>query len=137
MLPATGNSLSWKCWYSAAPPWAKRSRAEICLTAGAFAPRGALVFAESLHLHGAVAENLARRAVASGGCAVASVLKFPASDADVGAVRALQNFTGEVGVSVFNGLALARFVAADGASLRRDLIDVLTALGGFRCRGCG
>jgi urease accessory protein len=92
---------------------------------------GALVFAESLHLHGAVAENLARRAVASGGCAVASVLKFPASDADVGAVRELQNFTGEVGVSVFNGLALARFVAADGASLRRDVIDVLTALGGI------
>lgn len=92
---------------------------------------GALVFAESLHLHGAVAENLARRAVASEGCAVASVLKFPASDADVGAVRELQNFTGEVGVSVFNGLALARFVAADGASLRRDVIDVLTALGGI------
>jgi len=92
---------------------------------------GALVFAESLRLDGAIAENLAQRAVAAGGGAVASVLKIPASDADVAAIRERQSeFAGEVGISAFNGLALARLVATDGAALRRDLIGVLTALGG-------
>jgi urease accessory protein len=72
---------------------------------------------------------LSRRAVANGGIAAASVLKFPGSDQDVAAVRALQHcFTGEVGVSAWNGLALVRLVAADGAALRHDLIVVLTAL---------
>ena len=41
-----------------------------------------------------------------------------------------RDFAGEVGVSAWNGLAVARLVAPDGAALRRDLIAVLTALGG-------
>ena len=91
---------------------------------------GALVFAESLRLDGAIAESLARRAAAGGGCAIASVLKFPASETDIAAVRQQQStFAGEVGISSFNGLALARLVASEGAALRRDLIGVLTALG--------
>jgi urease accessory protein len=91
---------------------------------------GALIFAECLRLDGAIAENLAQRAAAGGGCAVASVLKFPASDADIAAVRQKEStFAGEVGISSFNGLALARLVAPEGAALRRDLIGVLTALG--------
>jgi urease accessory protein len=44
-------------------------------------------------------------------------------------VRA-QTFCGEVGVSVWNGLAVARLCAKDGASLRRDLAAVATAFGG-------
>jgi urease accessory protein len=91
---------------------------------------GALVFAETLRLDGAIAENLAQRATAAGGAAIASVLKIPASDADLSAIRASEGeFAGEVGVSALNGLALARLVAADGAALRRDLIGVLTAFG--------
>lgn len=91
---------------------------------------GALVFAESLRLDGAIAENLAQRAAAAGGAAIASVLKIPAGEADLAAVRATEgDFAGEVGVSAFNGLALARLVAADGAALRRDLLGVLTAFG--------
>jgi urease accessory protein len=91
---------------------------------------GALVFAESLRLDGAIAESLARRAAAGGGCAIASVLKFPASETDIAAVRQQQStFAGEVGISCFNGLALARLVAGEGAALRRDLIGLLTALG--------
>ena len=89
---------------------------------------GAHVFAEGLRLDGAIAENLAQRATAAGGAAIASVLKIPAGDADLAAVRATEGgFAGEVGVSAFNGLALARLVAADGAALRRDLVGVLTA----------
>jgi urease accessory protein len=57
-------------------------------------------------------------------------LKFPASEADIAAVRQKESsFAGEFGISCFNGLALARLVAADGAALRRDLIGVVTALG--------
>jgi urease accessory protein len=39
-------------------------------------------------------------------------------------------FAGDVGVSAWNGLAVTRLVAPDGAALRRDLIAVVTALGG-------
>jgi urease accessory protein len=91
---------------------------------------GALVFAEALRLDGAIVENLAQRATAAGGAAIASVLKIPAGDANLAAIRASESsFAGEVGVSTFNGLALARLVAADGAALRRDLIGVLTGFG--------
>ncbi len=91
---------------------------------------GVLVFAESLRLHGAIAQQLHQHAVAGGAVAIASVLKIPADDAAVAAIRAKENeFAGEVGVSAWNGLALARLVAPDGAALRRDLIAVLTAFG--------
>jgi urease accessory protein len=94
---------------------------------------GALVFAESLRLDGAITERLAQRAIAGGGMAVASVLRFPGDEAGIAAVRAMQeHFVGEVGVSAWNGLMLARLVAPDGAALRRDLIGVLTAWGGMK-----
>ena len=48
----------------------------------------------------------------------------------IAAVRALEGqFAGEVGISAWNGIALARLVARDGAALRHDLIAVLAALG--------
>jgi urease accessory protein len=91
---------------------------------------GALAFAESLCLDGAIAQKLARGAVAGGGVAVASVLKFPGDDAVVVSVRAMEkNLAGDVGVSTWNGLTAARLVAPDGAALRRDLTKVVTTLG--------
>jgi urease accessory protein len=90
---------------------------------------GTLVLAECNRLDGEIAERLARRAVAKGGVGVASVIKWPGSETDAEAVRAVQDdFFGEVGVSAWNGLAAARLVAPDGAALRRDLAAVLTAL---------
>jgi urease accessory protein len=90
---------------------------------------GALVFAETLRLDGDIAQRLAQRAIASGGVAVASVIKYPGNDADAVAVRAMQDrCTGEVGISAWNGLVVARLVANDGAALHRDLVAVLTAL---------
>jgi urease accessory protein len=90
---------------------------------------GALLFAESLHLDGAIAQSLARRAVAGGDIAAASVLKVPGDDKAVAAVRAMEkDFAGEVGISAWNGIAVARLVASNGAALHRDLIAVLTAL---------
>jgi len=92
---------------------------------------GALVFAESLRLDGAIAQKLAQCAIAGANVAVASVLKFPGDDGAVAAVRAMaKECVGQVGASAWNGLMLARLVAPDGAALRRDLIGVLTALGG-------
>jgi urease accessory protein len=90
---------------------------------------GALVFAECNRLDGEIAQRLECCAIAKGGVGVASVIKVPGSEADAEAVRAVQNdFASEVGVSAWNGLAVARLVAPDGAALRRDLAGVLTAL---------
>jgi urease accessory protein len=90
---------------------------------------GALVFAETLRLDGAIAETLAHRAVAGGGVAIATVLKSLANDDDVAAVRGLaETFRGEGGVSAWNGLAVVRLVAPNGEMLRHDLMAVLKAL---------
>jgi urease accessory protein len=105
------------------------------ITEGLFVDRrrirvdGTLIFAECNRLDGGIAQCLERRAIAKGGVAVASIIKWPGGETDAEAVRAIQdNFAGEVGVSAWNGLAVARFVAPDGAALRRDLAAVLTAL---------
>ena len=90
---------------------------------------GASVFAETVRLDGAVAETLARRAVAAGGVAVASILKIPGSEDDVTAIRILaEKFRGEVGSSAWNGHAVVRLVAPSGEILRHDLITALRAL---------
>lgn len=91
---------------------------------------GALVLADTIRLDGAIALCLAESAVAAESAAVASVLKIPGNDEAVAAIRAMQQrFIGDVGVSTWNGLALARLVACDGAALRHDLISVLTTWG--------
>jgi urease accessory protein len=90
-----------------------------------------LVFAESIRLDGFIAKRLQERAIAEGSVAVSSVLKIPGDEENVAMVRAMRHdFAGEVDASAWNGLALTRCVAADGAALRHDLIRVLTALGG-------
>jgi urease accessory protein len=112
-----------------------RSAMGEAVTAGKVADRwrvrhgGALVFAETLRLDGAIAEMLAKRAVAAGGVAVATVLKIPAGEDDVAAVRALaEQFRGEVGISAWNGQAVARLAAPNGEILRHDLTMVLRIL---------
>jgi urease accessory protein len=88
-----------------------------------------LIFAENVRLDGEIAQCLAQRAIAKGAVGIASVIKYPGSDDDVAAIRAAaDNFAGEVGASAWNGLAVVRFVAPDDATLRRDLVAVLTAL---------
>jgi urease accessory protein len=90
---------------------------------------GKLVFAESLRLGGAIARKLAEPAAAAGGCALATVLSVPGDARQVEAVRAhADRFAGEVGISCWNGIAVARLCARDGAALRRDLAAVLAAL---------
>ncbi len=91
---------------------------------------GRLVFAENARLDGLIAEKLAQPAVTGGGIALATVLVAPGDAATLAAVRALEEqFTGEVGISAWNGVAVARLCARDGLSLRHDLIALLAALG--------
>jgi|SRR5579862_498812 len=91
---------------------------------------GRLVFAEGVRLDGAIAEKLGRQAAAAGGIAIGTVLVAPGTEEVVAAVRAFdKQFAGEVGISTWNGIAVARFCAMDGAALRHDLVSVLAALG--------
>jgi urease accessory protein len=91
---------------------------------------GKLVFAETVRLDGKIAERLGEAAVAGGNIALATVLIIPGVQAHVEAIRARAGqFRGEVGASAWNGLALARLCAPDGAALRHDLVAVLGALG--------
>jgi urease accessory protein len=94
---------------------------------------GRLLHAETVRLDGNVAAKLARSAVAKGGVAMATVLLVPGDEAIVAAMRAAsQQCRGEVGASAWNGLAVVRLVAADGAALRHDLACVLTTIRGGR-----
>jgi urease accessory protein len=90
---------------------------------------GRLIFAESFRLDGAIAARLAERPVAAGQVALATVLAVPGDDAATDAVRALAGaFRGEAGISAWNGMALARLAAPDGAALHHDLALLLAAL---------
>lgn len=87
---------------------------------------GRLVFAETVRLDGDIGDKLARRAVAAGGAAVATALIVPGDEALVERIReAADGFGGEVGISAWNGFAMARFCAQDAARLRADMITVL------------
>jgi urease accessory protein len=91
---------------------------------------GALVYAETVRLDGAIAAKLGEAAVANGGAALATVLIVPGDGEVLGRLRALEDLRGEVGTSAWNGLAVARLCAPDGAALRHDLVAVLAALRG-------
>ncbi len=106
------------------------------MTEGHFSDRwrvrraGKLIYADTARLDGAIVAQLAERAVTKGGIAIATVLIAPGANAACEQVRALgKQFVGEVGISAWNGIAVARLCAKDGAVLRHDLTAVLAALG--------
>jgi urease accessory protein len=87
---------------------------------------GRLVFAETMRLDGDIGEKLSKTAVAKGGVAVGTALVVPGDEALVERVRELSSsFGGEVGISAWNGFAMARFCAQDAARLRADMMAVL------------
>ena len=90
---------------------------------------GKLIFAETLRLDGDIAAKLASPAIAKGGAAVATVLIAPADQHTAERVgQAANTFAGEVGVSAWNGFAVARFCAKDAAALRSDVMKVLAQI---------
>jgi urease accessory protein len=92
---------------------------------------GRLVFAETVRLDGDIGTRLARPAIAKGGVAVATVLIVPGDEALVARIRDNSaSFAGEVGLSAWNGFAMARFCAQDASKLRADVMAVLRAAGG-------
>lgn len=87
---------------------------------------GKLVFAETMRLDGHIYEKLGKPAIANGGVAIATVLIVPGDESLVERIRELSSsFSGEVGVSAWNGFAMARFCAQDAARLRADVMAVL------------
>jgi urease accessory protein len=89
---------------------------------------GRLVFAENIRLDGDIGGKLARPAIAKGGVAIGTALIVPGDEALVERIRELAPaFGGEVGISAWNGFAMARFCAQDAARLRADMMAVLGA----------
>jgi urease accessory protein len=87
---------------------------------------GKLVFAETVRLDGDIGAKLARPAVAKDGVAIGTALIVPGDEALVERIReAAHTFGGEVGISCWNGFAMARFCAQDAARLRADMMTVL------------
>src|SRR5258708_6302540 len=102
------------------------------MLSGAFVDRwrlrrgGRLVFAETARLDGDIGAKLARPAFAKGGVAIGTALIVPGDEALVERIRELApSFGGEVGISAWNGFAMARFCAQDAARLRADMMAVL------------
>ena len=92
---------------------------------------GRLILAETVSLAGDIGEKLARPAIARGAVAVATVLIVPGDEALVATIREISaSFGTEVGISAWNGFAMARFCAQDAARLRTDVMAVLTRASG-------
>lgn len=91
---------------------------------------GRLVLAETIRLDGNIGAKLARSAIAKAGAAIGTALIAPGDGALVERIReASESFAGEVGISAWNGFAMARFCAQDAARLRADMMAVLARTG--------
>jgi urease accessory protein len=87
---------------------------------------GKLAFAETIRLDGDIGAKLALPAITKGGVAIGTALIVPGDEAVVERIREVsETFGGEVGISAWNGFAMARFCAQDAARLRADMISVL------------
>lgn len=90
---------------------------------------GELVFQDMTRLHGDIAAQLARKAVADGGMAVASLIyTAPDAQARLPELRAALA-SGHAGASFFEGVIFARILAASANSLRKCLVAALQSLG--------
>jgi urease accessory protein len=99
---------------------------------GAFVDRwrirrgGRLVFAETVRLEGDIGDKLAQAAIGKGAAAIGTALIVPGDAALIERIReGVEAFGGEVGLSAWNGFAMARFCAQDAARLRADMMAVL------------
>ncbi len=87
---------------------------------------GRLVFAENIRLDGDISDKLSKPAIARAGVAIGTALIVPGDETLVERIRALsETFGGEVGISCWNGFAIARFCAQDAMRLRADMMAVL------------
>ena len=92
---------------------------------------GKLIFAETIRLEGDIGEKLGKPAIGNGGVAIGMALIVPGDEALVEGIRKVsESFGGEVGISAWNGFAMARFCAQDAAQLRTDMMTVLVRASG-------
>lgn len=91
---------------------------------------GRLLLHDAVRLDGAVDDILQRRAVAGGACAIATVVHVARDAADrLESVRsAVGQSDAECGVSAWDGMLVARILAAGAAQLRHAVIAVLNVL---------
>ncbi len=80
-----------------------------------------------MRLDGDIAAKLARPAIANGAVAIGTALIVPGDEALIERHPRSHGwrFGGEVGISGWNGFAMARFCAQDAAQLRADMMTVL------------
>jgi urease accessory protein len=79
---------------------------------------------------GDIGAKLAKPAIANGGLAIATALIVPGDEALLERLRAAAEQAGcEVGVSCWNGFAMARICAQDAAQLRADMMALLSQSG--------
>jgi urease accessory protein len=85
---------------------------------------GRLLLHDAIRMDGAVAATLQRPAIAGGARAVATLVHVaPDAEAAVAALRAaLAHVGAQCGVSAWDGMLVARMLAADGASLRAAVL---------------
>ncbi len=95
---------------------------------------GRLLLHDAVRLQGEVAARLARPSIGGGARAMATLLHVaPEAEAALDGFRdALADAPGEWGASAWDGMLVARFLAADGASLRQAVVTGLQALRGER-----
>jgi urease accessory protein len=93
---------------------------------------GGLVFAETVRLDGDIGQKLGLPAVANAAVAIGTALIVPGDEALVERIRgASDSFGSEVGISCWNGFAMARFCGQDAARLRTDMMAVLGRASGL------
>ena len=90
---------------------------------------GRLLLHDAVRLEGEVAAMLQRPAVGAGARAIATLVHVtPGAEAKLDAVRAVAPGEGAAGVSAWDGMLVARFLAPDNASLRQSVIAALHVL---------
>ena len=86
---------------------------------------GRLVFADTVRLDGEIGPLLAQRAISNGAAAIATLLIVPGTEEIVENIRELSLTDCEIGVSSWNGFAIARLCGQDAASVRNAMMAVL------------
>jgi urease accessory protein len=103
---------------------------------------GRLIFADGVRLDGAIAAKLTAPAAAAGGIAIAALLVARGGDdalalqdevlalqTECKNINTYQGSTVEAAISAWNGVAVARLCAKDGAALRDGVVSLIAALG--------
>jgi urease accessory protein len=93
---------------------------------------GRLIFADALRIDGDAAAILSGRATGGGASAIATLLLVaPDAESRLDEVRAaLDGAPCESGISAWNGMLVARFVAGDGQALRGGIVPLIETLRG-------